>query len=293
MYKAIANNLCCPNCRRSFALRVEVETEDEVMKGSLVCENAHTFRITQGIVDFNSEEQEFVNQWESMSEEQRFEELDRKMDEDIPGVILERREKVLDTIVSAVSDHQSKVILDIASGRGLLLTELAEKLEDDVHIISIDLSSFVLKYDHQKFKRIAPNKKITYLACDATNLPLKDCVIDAATTYCGFSNMPGCAGAAIEEAYRVLKSGGVLVDSFVVINRDSRGFELLEQVCSKQNITGAEDVYLHKNVVSNHGKLFSEVDCRTVFEGIGVENSMDLLPYPGEWYADQVFISKK
>lgn len=293
MYKAIANYLCCPNCRRSFTLRVEAETEDEVMEGSLVCEDDHAFRITQGIVDFNSEEQEFVNQWEAMSEEQRFEELDRKMDDDIPDVILERREKVLDTIVVAVSDQKSKVILDIASGRGLLLTELVTSLKDDVNIISIDLSSFVLKYDYQKFKRIAPNKRISYLACDATNLPIKDSVVDAATTYCGFSNMPGCAGEAMQEAHRVLKSGGVLVDSFVVINRDSKGFELLERVCSEQNITGAEDVYLHKNVETNHGKLFSEVSCNTVFEGIGVENSMDLLPYPGEWYADQVFISKK
>lgn len=293
MYKAVANYLCCPNCRRSFTLKVDAEIGDEVLEGALVCENGHTFRITQSVADFNSEEQGFVNQWESMGEEQRFEELDQKMDNDIPDVILERREKVLDTIVGAVSGHKGKIVLDIASGRGLLLTELAAKLEDDVHIISIDLSSFVLKYDYQKLKRIAPNKKISYLACDATNLPLKDCVVDAATTYCGFSNMPGCADAAMQEAHRVLKSGGVLVDSFVIIDRGSKGFELLNQVCSEQNITGAEDVYLHENVVTNHGKRFSAVECNTVFQGIGVENSMDLLPYPGEWYADQVFISKK
>lgn len=293
MYKAITDCLCCPRCRSNLELRVEKENQNEVIEGTLVCESGHAFRIRRGVADFNSEEQGFANQWEAMSEEQRFEELDWKLDEDIPDIILERREKVLDTVIGTVSKHNGRVILDIASGRGLLLRRLATNLEDDVHIISIDLSPFILEYDYHKFKKIAPAKKISYLACDATNLPLKDCVVDAATTYCGFSNMPGCAGEAIQEAHRVIKSGGILVDSFVIIEKNSKGFELLEQVCSEQNITGAEDVYLHENVAANHSTLFSAVVCNTVFEGTGVENSMDLLPYPGEWYAEQVFISKK
>lgn len=293
MYKSIANLLCCPKCRRDFALNAQAETEEEVLEGALVCGHGHTFRITQGIADFNSEEQRCANQWESMGEGQQFEEQDRKMDADIPEVILRRREKVLDTIVTAVTDHNCKTVLDIASGRGLLLTKLAAGMPEDTHIISIDLSAFVLKYDRQKFKKLAPDSKISYLACDATNLPLKDSVLDGATTYCGFSNMPGCAGEAMEEAHRVLKPGGLLADSFVVINRASKGFERLEQVCAQQNITGAEDVYLQDNVLRNHESLFSSVTCNVTFEGLGVENSQDLLPYPGEWYAEEVFLSKK
>lgn len=270
-----------------------METEDELMEGTLDCERGHSFRITQGVADFNSQEQSFMNQWESLSEDQSFEALDREMDTNNPDAILERREKVLDAIVSEMADRNCKVILDLASGRGLLLTKLATNLEDDVHIISIDLSAFVLKYDYQKFKKIAPGKKISYLACDATNLPLKDCVVDMATTYGGFSNMLGCAGEALQEAHRVLKSGGVLLDSFVVIGKDSKGYATLQQVCAEQRITGAEDFFLHEGLKINHSVLFSEVTCNTVFEGIGVDNGMDLLPYPGEWYAEQVFISEK
>lgn len=293
MYKAIMNHLCCPKCRGNLSLLVEVESEDDVLEGTLTCVGGHTYRISQGVADFNSEEQNFANQWESMSEEQRFEELDRDMDEKNPAEVIQRWELVLGTIVDTVANHNCKIILDIASGRGLLLTELAKHLRDDVHIISIDLSAFVLKYDYQKFKRIALNKKISYLACDAANLPLKDSVVDVATTYGGFSNMIGCAGEALQDAHRVIKPGGILVDSYVVIQKESQGYELLGRVCAEQNITGAEDFFLHDGLTKHHGDLFSAVECNTAFEGIGVGNGMDLLPYHGEWYAEQVFVSEK
>lgn len=293
MYKAIINHLCCPRCRANLSLRIEIENEGDVLEGVFSCENGHTYRINRGVADFNSEEQGFANQWETMSEEQSFEKLDHDMDAKNPTEIIQRREMVLSAIVGAVSERNSKVVLDIASGRGLLLTELAKQLSDDVHIISIDLSAFVLKYDYQKFKQIAPNKKISYLACDATNLPLKDSVVDAATTYCGFSNMIGCADQALQDAHRVIKPGGILVDSFVVIEKESQGYEILHQVCTEQSITGAEGFFLHDGLAKHHRDLFSTVKCDTVFEGIGVGNGMDLLPYDGEWYAEQVFISEK
>lgn len=287
------NYLCCPKCRTNLALNIDVEMDVDVLEGSLVCECGHTFHITQGIADFNSTEQGFANQWETMGEDQSFEELDRDMDAKNPTEIIQRRELVLGAIVGAVTNHTPNIVLDIASGRGLMLTELTKNLSDDVHIISVDLSGFVLKYDYNKFKRIAPNKKISYLACNATNLPLKDCVADAATTYCGFSNMLGCAKEALKETQRVIKHDGILVDSFVVIEKESKGYKTLHQVCIEQHIDGAEDFFLHDGLVKHHEDLFGTVEWNVVFEGMGVGNGMDLLPYHGEWYAEQVLISKK
>lgn len=293
MYKTILNHLCCPRCRRNLTIRSDVAIDDDVIEGILTCENGHIYHIRKGVADFNSVEQEFANQWEELTEDQSFEDFDCEVDTHNPTEVIERRKMVLDAIVDAVSDHECKVVLDIASGRGLLLTELTKTLDKDVHIISVDLSSFVLKYDHQKFKRIAPNKKISYLACNASNLPLKDNVVDAATTYCGFSNMVGCASEALQDAHRVIKPAGILVDSYVVIEKESKGYEELHQVCIDQQITGAEDFFLHDGVAKYHGDLFSMVKYNVVFEGMGVGNGMDLLPYDGEWYAEQVFVSKK
>lgn len=293
MYREILNHLCCPICRKDFILRSDAETDGDVLEGLLTCEGGHSYHIHRGVADFNSLEQGFANQWEALGEDQGFEEFDRDVDAHNPPEILERREMVLNAITGAVSKQNPKLLLDIASGRGLLLTELTKTLEDDVHIISIDLSAFVLRYDHQKFKRLCPDGKISYLACDATKLPLKDNAVDAATTYCGFSNMVGCAGEALAEAHRVLKPAGVLVDSYVVIEKASKGYELLHQVCTQQQLSDAEAFFLHEGVRKNHEVLFSGVDCKVVFEGLGVGNDMDLLPYDGEWYAEEVLISTK
>lgn len=293
MYKAITNLLCCPRCRSDFSLHVAAANGDDVLEGKLVCENGHTYQVSCGVADFNSEEQSIANQWESLSEEQHFEALDREMDMKNPPEVIQRREMVLNTITDAVSGHDCKVVLDIASGRGLMLTELAKSLDDEVHLISADLSAFVLKYDYQKFKRIAPKGKISYLACDATNLPLKDGVVDAATTYCGFSNMIGCAAEALGDAHRVIKPGGILVDSFVVIEKNSKGYEMLHRVCTERGIPKAEEFFLRDGVEDAHRAIFPVVTCKTVFEGIGVGNGMDLLPYDGEWYAEQVYVSEK
>lgn len=293
MYKTILTHLCCPQCRRNLTIRSDVAIDDDVIEGILTCENGHIYHIHKGVADFNSVEQDFVNQWEELTEDQSFEDFDHEVDAHNPTEVIERRKMVLDAIVDEVSNHECKVVLDIASGRGLLLTELTKTLDKDVHIISIDLSAFVLKYDHQKLKQIAPNMKISYLACDATNLPLKDNTVDAATTYCGFSNMIGCADKALQDAHRVIKPAGILVDSYVVIEKDSKGYEQLHQVCTDHQIIGAEDFFVHAGVAKYHENLFSMVKHNVVFEGIGVGNGMDLLPYDGEWYAEQVFVSKK
>ena len=137
-------------------MRADVTVDNDVLEGLLHCENGHIYHIHRGVAGFYSIEQDFANQWEELTNNQDFEDFNHEVDAHNPNEILERRKVVLDAIVDAVSDHECKIVLDIASGRGLLLSELAKVLDENVHIISIDLSSFVLNYDHQKLKQISP-----------------------------------------------------------------------------------------------------------------------------------------
>lgn len=150
MYISILDHLRCPQCRENLAAKTELEYDGDVIEGTLACGNGHTFRICNRVADFHSKEQTLANQWKTMEDEQRFDELDRDMDEQNPPEILQRRKLVQNSIAQAVSRHDCKTVLDIASGRGLMLTELARTLKEDVHIICVDLSAFVLKYDHRK-----------------------------------------------------------------------------------------------------------------------------------------------
>ena len=293
MYRMILDKLCCPVCKKDLALVSDIELNGDIVEGSLKCENGHTYHIHEGVADFNSSEQSFVNEWESMGNSDDFEDLDRQMDEKNAASVTQRQKKTLESILNAVMEQDHGTILDVASGRGLLLAELVNSVEDDVHIISIDLSAYILKYDYRKFQKSAPNKRISYLACDACNIPLKDYAVDMAVSFCGFSNMIGCADKALKDVNRVIKENGTLVDSYIVIHKDSKGYQAVQQVCADQNISGGEEFFLHDQIFKHHNALFSAVSYRVAFEGLGIDNGMDLLPYDGEWYADQIFVSKK
>lgn len=292
MFRDILPLLCCPRCHAGLTLHAAAEHNGDVLTGTLTCAGGHRFLIHDGVADFQSAEQDFVNQWETLSDGQDFAEVDSAIDAGNGPEITRRRELVLDAILHAVQS-QGGPLLDIATGRGLLLTELARRLPEDIPLIAVDLSAFVLRHDRQKFAALFPQRKISFLACDATCLPLREGVIRAATTYGGFSNMLGCADKALAEAQRVLAPGGLLADSFVVIREDSQGYATLRQVCQEQALQDAEDFFLHAHLFQKHQALFSAVEYHVAVEGLGVDNQMDLLPYPGEWYAEEVFVSRK
>lgn len=292
MFRDILPLLCCPRCHAELTLHTDSEHNGDVLTGTLTCTGGHSFFIRAGVADFQSTEQAFTNQWETMSQGQDFSEVDSAIDAGSGPEITRRRELVLDTILSAVQ-AQGGPLLDIATGRGLLLTELSRRLPEDVPLIAADLSAFVLQHDRQKFAARFPQRKISFLACDATCLPLREGVIRAATTYGGFSNMLGCADKALQEAHRILAPGGLLADSFVVIREDSQGYATLRQVCQEQALQDAEAFFLHTPLLQKHRALFSAVEYHAAVEGQGIPTNMDLLPYPGEWYAEEVFISRK
>lgn len=292
MFRDILPLLCCPCCHAGLTLHATAECNGDILAGKLTCSEGHCFPIRDGVADFQSAEQDFFNQWEALSDGQDFSKVDNAIDASNGPEITRRRELVLDAILNAVQ-AQGGPLLDIATGRGLLLTELARRLPEDVPLIATDLSAFVLRHDRQKFAALFPHRKISFLACDATCLPLHSGVIQVATTYGGFSNMLGCADAALQEAHRVLLPGGMLADSFVVIRENSQGYATLQQVCQEQALQDAENFFLHAPLLQKHQALFSAVECCAAVEGLGVDNQMDLLPYPGEWYAEEVFVSQK
>lgn len=214
MYKEILNLLKCPKCNGELSLTIEKEENSEIVEGKLSCKDGHDWAIREGVINFGSVEQELTNNWSEAYEQYDAEEMDKKISEGNPQNLIILGDKAKKFIIGSINNKENKFVLDIATGRGALFTEVVKQLEVETQIICTDLSFVVLKHDRLKAKKMNQAIKVNYIACDATNLPFKDNTIDVAVSFCGIQNMLNLAADGIREAKRVLKDGQPLLDSY-------------------------------------------------------------------------------
>lgn len=295
MYKEILKVLKCPKCNGELSLTVNKEENDEIIDGKLSCGHDHHWAIREGVINFGSSEQEFGNSWTEFYKEHDYEELDKKILEGIPANIRILNEKTKKFIIDSVNDeNNAEFILDVATGRGMLFTDMVKQLKVDAQIICADLSFEVLRYDRLKAKKINPDIKVNYIACDATDLPFKDSSIDCAVSFAGIANMADKTADGIKEAKRVLKTGKSLLNSSFIIKEDSEGYRACKKFCHENNIKGAEEFMLKTRLERAHNEAgFEKVNLRTIGEDIGQKCEFDLIPYEGEWFAVVVAECKK
>jgi ubiquinone/menaquinone biosynthesis C-methylase UbiE len=113
-------------------------------------------------------------------------------------------EAVRERIYSMISPEPGNMIADLGAGTGFL----SEGLKDGpASIIAVDKSSEMLKHMKLKFQDA---RNIDYRVGDATQLPIKNNIIDyaLANMYLHHVDDPP---KAIREIYRILKSGGRMI----------------------------------------------------------------------------------
>ncbi len=295
MYKELLPIIRCPKCNSAFRLEALLIETDEIVEGFLVCNEGHKYSIHKGVVDFCSNEQGLANQWSESYKETDYETYDRQIEEMKTDVEKYQQQMMIDRFVVELSDMKHGTVVDIASGRGMLITKLAAHLNNPVNLIATDLSFEVLMYDRFKLKKINPSLRANYVACDATALPfIKNCA-DFTISFYGIANMLGIVENGICEAERITKHGGKLLNASMVVEKDSKGITLVKQICLENGAPGAEVIYLQKEATELHRKYFGKVDCQIISEATKDENEnkTDLLPYPNEWYAQVIFSCTK
>ncbi|MGY5267798.1 class I SAM-dependent methyltransferase [Paraclostridium bifermentans] len=286
MYKELLKLLKCPKCNRKLNLIVEKKENHEILEGKLTCEGGHDWVITGGIINFGSVEQELANNWKESYEEYNDEELEQQILERVPQNQIMIGNKAKKFIIDGISNNEGEFILDIATGRGELFREMVKSINTESQIICTDLSFEVLKYDRLRAKKINPEAKVNYIACDATNLPFKDNTIDAIVSFYGIQNMLNLAIDGITEAKRVLKYGKSMFDSYIVIDEGSKGFKTLKEFCEDNKVMGAEEFAIKTGIEKAYTKVhFNRIDIVTIGESIGEKNDFDLLPFEGGWFA--------
>lgn len=295
MYREMLELLVCPDCHSSFQLTEISVIDEEIIEGILWCEHGHRYWIHEGVVDFCTQEQGMANQWSEMYQETDYETLDKEIEQAQSAEEIARQNQLFERFIEELSTLKQGTIVDIASGRGMLLRALAPHLNAQVQLIATDLSYQVLRYDRLKLKKINPHLRVNYLTCDATKLPLKDGCVDRAVSFFGIANMLGLVDQGIQEAARILKSGGKLLNALIVIHEHSRGFAALQQFCQENEADGAQQAYVLSTLQAMHQAAFPTVACQVVYEGISPVNDqqLDLLPYPGEWFGQIIFSGEK
>ncbi|MEG0774074.1 class I SAM-dependent methyltransferase [Clostridium sp.] len=294
MYKEILGLLKCPKCNGELSLTIESEENSEIVEGKLSCKDGHHWVIREGVINFGSVEQEFANNWTEAYEQYNDEEMDKISSEANPKNQTILVDKVKKYMIDRINSKENEFILDIATGRGALFIEMVKQLKVESQIICTDLSFVVLKNDRLRAKKINPQIKANYIACDATNLPFKDNTIDIALSLFGIANMLNIAPDGIKEAKRVLKVGQPLLDSYVIIKEDSEGFKTLKGFCEENKVIGAEEFTIKTGVEEAHIEAgFESTDMITIGESIGEKNDLDLLPFQGEWFSIVIAECKK
>jgi demethylmenaquinone methyltransferase / 2-methoxy-6-polyprenyl-1,4-benzoquinol methylase len=129
-----------------------------------------------------------------------------------------------DALVTAVNPPRSRPfnLLDIAGGTGDIALRALAAGGEDVRASVCDINTDMLAVGHDRAlaharvhdrapaarpaaAAVAP--RITFIAANAEALPFKDRTFDAATIAFGIRNVPRI-GAALAEAFRILKIGG-------------------------------------------------------------------------------------
>ena len=291
MYEELLPMLRSPVCGGSFRLECLSASGDEIIDGSLVCDAGHSYAIRYGVVDFCSAEQDLANNWSEAYKETDYDSLDLQIENEKSAEEKRHDRLLLDRIAEETVCLKQGTVVDIASGRGMLLRALAARIDSPINLIATDLSFEVLKYDRLKLKKINPKLRASYIACDASALPLADSCADMTVSFFGIANMLGLVEQGIGEAARITKKGGSLLNASMLIKKASNGFALVKQVCAEHGLAGEEAFYLQEGATALHEKHFDSVVLDTACEGVkdGNENTTDLLPYPNEWYAEVIF----
>jgi ubiquinone/menaquinone biosynthesis C-methylase UbiE len=117
--------------------------------------------------------------------------------------IVRQRKEVL----AALALQPGELVLDVGSGPGLLMADMADVVGPEGHVTGIDVSDSMLALSRRRFADPPLRERTSILKTDATQLPFETGHFDAAVSTQVYEYVPD-VDRALAELYRVLRPGG-------------------------------------------------------------------------------------
>lgn len=289
MHERLVNLLACPVCRKSLVFEGK-KKDQRLVSGYLKCSFGHIYQIKEEIgflKDAKLSANEF--KWKiDVADEKRYNEIRRQYDsylrEDQKFAIGKLMRRLVDLV--ADSSKADNMVLDIATGMGTFLLQMARRSSQGLLIIGTDTDDKPLRGAMNIAKKANVWHKLSLLVADAKHLAFKNGVLSTISSHFGFDNVPE-AVSAFKETARVLRSGGNIFLSSLWFREDSESMRLAEkhQVCQIASQSRL------KKALDEAGLALERVE--EVYSGVWPYNPMDLLPVEGDEYKHVIVQVKK
>lgn len=135
---------------------------------------------------------------------------------------IHNEKRITDPIASLISETDGHLILDIGCGSGKY-SLLAASIKENTHLVCADMSPNSIKQARQRISSNPSVKSdVSYVVCDAENLPFKAQVFDATMIIMLLHHLPRLN--ALKQVHRVLKNDRKLLIIDIVSNNPIREF---------------------------------------------------------------------
>jgi ubiquinone/menaquinone biosynthesis C-methylase UbiE/uncharacterized protein YbaR (Trm112 family) len=290
MHFRVAELLACPICRKSLAFEGK-EAENRFSSGCFRCSGGHLYQVKEEIGLFKDAKlsaDEF--KWQvDVADEKTYDEIRSKYDsylrEDQRIAVREMLSR-LTSYVARRCEKPGNVVLDVATGMGTFLLQLAQSCSSDTLMVGTDIDERPLRGTMNKARKADTYDKLSFIVTDAKHLCFKNSGFSTISSHFGFDSVPETV-LAFKECARVLRVDGRIFFSSLWLEEGSDSMRLAE----KHHVCQIASLALLESALKKAGLALESVE--EVYSGVWPHNPMDLLPVEGDEYKHVMVQAKK